>query len=41
MDGMLYRHSFSRSYLRCMPRGEAEKVIEQVHQGIYGTHIGG
>ena len=41
MDGMLYRHSFSGPYLRCFPHGEAEKVIEQVHQGICGTHIRG
>ena len=34
-------HSFSRPYLRCLSRGGAEKVIEQVHQGIYGTYIGG
>ena len=31
IDGMLYRCSFSGSYLRYLPDGEAEKVIEQVH----------
>ena len=41
MDGVLYRRLFSGPYLRSLPRGEAEKVIEQVHQGVYGMHIGG
>ena len=41
MDGMLYMCSFSGPYLRCLPHGEVEKVIEQVHQGVCGPHIGG
>ena len=38
---MLYRRLFSGLYLRCLHRGEAKKVIEQVQQGICGTHVGG
>ena len=39
MNAVLYRRSFSRPYLRCLPTGETERVIEQVHQGLFGTHI--
>ena len=31
ISGMLYKRSFSGPYLRCIPRGEAERIIEQVH----------
>ena len=41
MDGVLYRRLFSGLYLRCLPHGEAEKVIEQVHQGVCGMLIRG
>ena len=41
INGELYWHSFSGSYLRCLPKEEAEPVVEQVHQGVCGTHIGG
>ena len=40
MNGVLYKHSFSGSYLRCLPLEETERVIEHVHQGVCGTHIG-
>ena len=38
---MLYLRSFSGPYLRYLPRDEVELVVEQVHQGLCGTHIGG
>ena len=41
INDVLYRRSFSVSYLRCIPRGEAERIIEQVHQGVCDMHIGG
>ena len=31
MNGVLYQRSFSRSYLRCLPREEVEWVVDQVH----------
>ena len=40
-NGVLYRQSFSGSYLRCIPCGEAERIIEQVHQAVCSTHIEG
>ena len=40
MNGVLYRGSFSGSYLRWLPREEVKCVVEQVHQGLRGMHIG-
>ena len=37
----LYRRSFFGPYQRCVPPDEAKRIIEQVHKGICGTHIGG
>ena len=41
MNRVLYRRSFSGPYLRCLPKGEVERVMEQFHQGVCGTHIKG
>ena len=41
MNGVMYRCSFSRPYLRCLPRGEVMLVKEKVHQGMCGTHVEG
>ena len=39
MNEVLYRCSFLGPYLRCLPLGETEQVIEQVHEGVWGTYI--
>ena len=39
MNEVLYRCSFLGLYLRCLPLGETEQVIEQVHEGVWGTYI--
>ena len=41
LNGELYKRSFSGSYLRHLPRKEAEHVMEQVHQGSWEMHIRG
>ena len=41
VNRVLYQCSFLEPYLRCLPREEAEWVVEQVHQGLYRMHIGG
>ena len=41
MNRVLYWCSFSGLYLRCLPKGEAERVLKQAHQGVCGTHIEG
>ncbi|RDY06852.1 hypothetical protein CR513_09099, partial [Mucuna pruriens] len=37
----LYRRGFSYPLLRCVDNDEALYVIQEVHEGICGTHIGG
>ena len=37
---VLYKRGFSRSYLRCLGPEEADYVIREVHEGIYGNHSG-
>ncbi|RDX78516.1 Pol polyprotein, partial [Mucuna pruriens] len=37
----LYRRGFSSLLLKCVDVGEAAYIIQEVHEGICGTHIGG
>ena len=37
----LYKHSFSRPYLLCIHPEMTETLLEELHEGIYGSHIGG
>ena len=39
--GQLYRRSYDGIHLRCLKREEAERVMEEVHQGICGPHMNG
>ncbi|XP_075633318.1 uncharacterized protein LOC142605760 [Castanea sativa] len=39
--GQLYRRSYDGVHLRCLKREEAERAMEEVHQGIYGPHMNG
>ena len=39
--GWLYRRSYDGIHLRCLMKEEPEKVIEEIHQGIYGPHMNG
>ena len=34
----LYKRGFSRPYLRCLVPEEADYVMREVHEGIYGNH---
>ena len=36
----LYKRDFSHPYLRCLVPEEAEYVIREVHEEIYGNHSG-
>ena len=38
MKDILYKRGFSRPYLRCLVPEEAENVMREVHEGIYGNH---
>ena len=40
IQGILYRIGFSLPYLRCLDKVEAEYVMREVDEGIYGNHLG-
>ena len=40
-DHKLYRHSFSGPYLLCVPPELTESLLEELHEGICGSHTGG
>ena len=40
-EGQLYRRSYDGIHLHCLKKEEAEKVMEEVHQGICGPHMNG
>ena len=37
----LYKRSFSRPYLLCIHPEMTETLLEELHEGICGSHIGG
>ena len=39
--GWLYRRSYDGIHLRCLMKEEPEKVMEEIHQGIYGPNMNG
>ena len=40
LNDKLYKRGFSQHYLRCIEEEEAKYVLEEVHGGIYGDHMG-
>ena len=40
-DQKLYKRSFSRQYLLCIHPEASELILEELHEGIYGSHTGG
>ena len=38
--GILYKRGFSTPILNCVGREDANYVLREVHEGIYGNHIG-
>ena len=40
-EGQLYRRSYDGIHLHCLKIEEAEKVIKEIYQGIYGPHMNG
>ena len=41
VDEKLYRRAFSQPLLRCLVPSEAEMVLVELYEGIYGEHTGG
>ena len=39
-DKKLYRRSFSGPYLLCVPPETMESILEELHEGICGSHTG-
>ena len=37
--GQLYKRSYDGIHICCLKREEVKKVMEEVHQGIYGPHM--
>ena len=40
-DQKLYKRSFFLPYLLCIHLEAVELLLEELHEGIYGSHIGG
>ena len=40
-DQKLYKRSFSGPYLLCIHPKASELILEELHEGICGSHIGG
>ena len=38
---MLYKRMPTGVHLRCVDKNEAQKLIEAVHEGVYGIHMNG
>ncbi|XP_052114510.1 uncharacterized protein LOC107481528 [Arachis duranensis] len=41
VTGELYRREFSHPLLKCLGRNEANEVMNEIHEGVCGNHIGG
>ena len=39
--GQLYMRSYDGKHLHCLKKEEAERVMEEIHQGIYGPYMNG
>ncbi|XP_024033075.1 uncharacterized protein LOC112095387 [Morus notabilis] len=40
-DGLLYRRGYSTPLQRCLDDAEAQKILQEIHEGICGNHSGG
>ena len=40
-DSKLYRHSFSGPYLLCVHPDQTDLLLEEMHEGICGSHTAG
>ena len=37
-NGILYKRNHDSTLLRCMDKKEAEEIMEDMHDGLFGTH---
>ena len=40
-DYKLYRRSFEGPYLECLHPSKIEELLTELHEGVYGSHVGG
>ena len=40
LNDELYKRDFSQPYLRCVEEEEFKCILEEVHEGIWGDHMG-
>ena len=41
IGNQLYRKYFIGPYLRCLDLDDARRLLEEIHEGVYGNHSGG
>ncbi|XP_027177519.1 uncharacterized protein LOC113776533 [Coffea eugenioides] len=39
-DGVLYRKSYLRPWLKCVTSEEGSYILRELHEGLYGNHVG-
>jgi len=40
LNDTLYKRGFSMSYLKCVDEEEAKYILEEIHEGVCGDHVG-
>ena len=40
-NGILYKHNHDSTLLRCVDKKEAEEIMQDMHEGVFGTHSSG
>ena len=40
-DGVLYKKRLNGTQLRCIKKDKVEKVMREIHAGVYGSHMNG
>ena len=40
LNDALYKRGFSMPYLKCVDKDKAKYILEEIHKGIYGDHVG-
>ena len=40
IDNVLFSQSFSQPLLRCLIPQQADYVLREIHEGVYGNHVG-
>ena len=40
IDGILYKKGVVQPLLKCIPQSEGKNLLQEIHSGLYGSHIG-